>query len=158
MRSLLLQLFSVACFFGILFTTGERPESFTPFAKSTKAVEEKETVAIPVVFKEKKVVERVEPPVQLTPEEISTPIPESQVINAQLAPVNPAPVANSSNNQFRITAETSLREFPAPEALVLRRIGEGESVEILEKSERFWWKVNYGGKIGWVKRHLLIPA
>ncbi len=171
MRSLLLQLLSVLCFYGILFSTGNRPAYFVPNSSSVKELakpqdllvkkEEKKPVSTPSsnatfsVFPKASrllamatIQQEKANAIQIPSPKVSTPQEET-----------PLEIATpSKTNQFQIAAETSLREYPEQSADVLKRIGEGEQVEIIENTEKYWWKVNYAGRVGWVKRHLLIRA
>ncbi len=57
--------------------------------------------------------------------------------------------------QFEIVQRTSLRQTPNSQAPVLTRLGEGDAVTIVEKTNRYWWKVSYGNLTGYAKAHLL---
>ncbi len=174
MRSLLLQLLSVLCFYGILFSTGNRPAYFVPNSSAIKKVTK-------IAESQELVVKKEEKKQASTPSKNSSfsVFPKAANLLAMAtikqekanaikapAPKVPAPIERTlqnnatpnPTNQFQIAAETSLREYPEQTADVLKRIGEGEQVEIIENSKKYWWKVNYAGRVGWVKRHLLIRA
>lgn len=63
--------------------------------------------------------------------------------------------ATSSYGSFRVTKATSLRERPTSSSGVLRRLAPGDKLQVLEKSERYWWKVSDNGRVGYVKALLL---
>ncbi len=60
-----------------------------------------------------------------------------------------------SLGMYEITLETSLRESPASKSKVIIRLKEGIEVSVLEKTNRYWWMVDYDGKIGYCKAALL---
>lgn len=72
--------------------------------------------------------------------------------------INKKPTITSITNtpdHFLITRETSLRDFPDPQATVIRRLVEGTTVTVISRDDYFWWEVDFDGRVGWVKRHLL---
>lgn len=52
---------------------------------------------------------------------------------------------------YKITEATSLREGPTHTTRILARFNSGDAVEVLEKTDEFWWKVRYKGKVGYAK-------
>lgn len=75
---------------------------------------------------------------------------------ATIQEATPKTVAlQATYDRFEITQRTSLRTTPNSQAEVLTRLGEGEAVTILEKTNRYWWKVSYGNMEGYAKAHLL---
>ncbi len=57
---------------------------------------------------------------------------------------------------YRVTKATSLREFPDSKAHVFLRFTKGDQIlKVLDASDRYWWKVEFRGHIGWVKCALL---
>ena len=64
---------------------------------------------------------------------------------------------NPSSPFYLVETATSLRETPDSKAPVLLRLPAQGRVEVLEKSEKYWWKVRYKDKTGWAKAALLNP-
>ncbi len=56
---------------------------------------------------------------------------------------------------FQISQTTSLREQPNSKSGVLKRLSTGTKVRVLEKTQKYWWKVDYNGQTGFVKALLL---
>ncbi|MCB0641258.1 MAG: SH3 domain-containing protein, partial [Phaeodactylibacter sp.] len=56
-----------------------------------------------------------------------------------------------SQGTLTLTGETSLRQDATHKSSVLTRLYIGNEVELLEKTNQFWWKVRYQGMVGWVK-------
>ncbi len=56
---------------------------------------------------------------------------------------------------YQITEETSLRIKASFSTKILKRLSVGSKVLLLEKTSRYWWMVDYNGKIGYVKALLL---
>lgn len=63
---------------------------------------------------------------------------------------------NTIYNYYFLTDKTSLRSFPDSKSNVLKRFSGGERVNVLDYSGDWWWKVDYLGQIGWVKKRLLV--
>lgn len=61
----------------------------------------------------------------------------------------------SDSKLFKVKAATSLRAEATHTARTLLRFDAGNKVELLEKTDAFWWKVRYKGKIGYAKAALL---
>jgi uncharacterized protein YgiM (DUF1202 family) len=61
----------------------------------------------------------------------------------------------SSSASYVVTQATSLRTGPDSQNPVILRLPEGGGIEVLEKTEKYWWKVTYKGKTGWAKAALL---
>ena len=57
----------------------------------------------------------------------------------------PAPV----KDMYKCTSEVSMRLAAAPTARVLMKIMQGESVEVLEKTNADWWKIKYRDDTGY---------
>lgn len=83
-------------------------------------------------------------------------------------PLEPAPVAEGTASvngtpdspqpalgTYEITDPTSLREGPHHTHPVIMRFNAGDRVEVLEKTDAYWWKVRYRGRVGYVKAALL---
>ncbi len=64
----------------------------------------------------------------------------------------PAP---EKSDVYRVTKETSLRTGPHHTHDVRLRLPVGGEVKLLEKTDIWWWKVEYEGKQGWAKKALL---
>jgi uncharacterized protein YgiM (DUF1202 family) len=58
---------------------------------------------------------------------------------------------------YELTAKTSLRTGPSASERVLLRFSEGDRVDLISKTNVFWWYVKYRGKVGYVKAALLDP-
>ncbi len=63
----------------------------------------------------------------------------------------------SSGEFFTLAAKTSLRLGPSASERVLLRFVEGDRVDLISKTNVFWWKVQFKGKVGFVKAALLEP-
>lgn len=59
---------------------------------------------------------------------------------------------------FSLTQRTSLREEATSQSDVIKRLGVGDQVLVLEETNKFWWKVRLGDRTGWVKAALLEPT
>ncbi len=85
----------------------------------------------------------------------SQPIIVSKVLkSAKLPAAESAP----TGDRYVLKEATSLREGSDHTTRVLLRFEAGDRVELLEKTDRWWWKVQYKGKIGYVKAALLTTA
>ncbi|MBK8490691.1 MAG: SH3 domain-containing protein [Saprospirales bacterium] len=69
--------------------------------------------------------------------------------------VKPSLPSSSGTGYYRVMDRTSLREGPDSDATVLLRLPEGDRVEVLESSGKYWWKVKYKTTTGWAKAALL---
>lgn len=67
----------------------------------------------------------------------------------------PVKKSNPASNIYQVTQATSLREGSHHTTNVLLRFNPGDQVEVLEKTDHWWWKVQYNGKIGYAKAALL---
>lgn len=52
---------------------------------------------------------------------------------------------------YYLIQSTSLRREATHQSGVMLRFNSGNTVELLEKTNQYWWKVRFNGKIGWVK-------
>lgn len=106
-------------------------------------------------YLEQKLVQRVEPDLEPDPERpvnVEPPFPRTISEN------RPAPYAapmKASTDYFVVTEKTSLRESPDSQAEVLLRLSVDAKMEVLDSSGKYWWKVQYNGRTGWVKSALL---
>lgn len=57
--------------------------------------------------------------------------------------------------RYQVTKATSLRERPSSSSAVLRRLAVGDQLQVVEKTEHYWWKVSDNGRVGYVKALLL---
>jgi hypothetical protein len=78
---------------------------------------------------------------------ISTPVPE-------VSPPSPA-VDAEQGAWYTIAADTNLHEGPVYTSDVLERLQNGDRVEVVKKTGRWWWKVRFGGTVGFVKTEFL---
>lgn len=63
-----------------------------------------------------------------------------------------------TGEQFRVTQRTSFRSRATSQSEVLLRFHIGDTVEVLEKLNRYWWKVRFNRRVGYVKQALLVPV
>jgi SH3-like domain-containing protein len=83
---------------------------------------------------------------------------EAKSVEPELEPEEVAPTDITPRfSAFYLTQETSLRTQPNSQSSVLLRFAPNDKVEVLEETNRFWWKVQIGGEVGFVKAHLLSP-
>ena len=70
----------------------------------------------------------------------------------------PSSESVKTNGEFyMLTAKTSLRLGPSASERVLLRFSEGDRVDLISKTNVFWWRVQFKGKVGFVKAALLEP-
>ncbi len=62
---------------------------------------------------------------------------------------------NTASRNYQLTQATSLREGSHHTTGVILRFNAGDEVEVIEKTDRWWWKVSYKGQIGYAKAALL---
>ena len=67
----------------------------------------------------------------------------------------PVTSTNPTLGSKKLTDKTSLRQTADSKSKVLRRFAIGDVVSVLEKTNVYWWKVEFKGQIGWVKARLL---
>lgn len=60
-----------------------------------------------------------------------------------------------STKHYLLTKATSLRTAPDSKARVMRRLQPKDQVEVLEMTNKWWWKVRFNGKTGYAKALLL---
>ncbi|MCB0571153.1 MAG: SH3 domain-containing protein [Phaeodactylibacter sp.] len=65
------------------------------------------------------------------------------------------PAETTEAGDYLVTQETSLRAAPDHRSKVLVRLPVGGQVHFLERTDRYWWKVEYDGRTGWAKCALL---
>ena len=64
-------------------------------------------------------------------------------------------LATAATDRRTLTGATGLRALPTHQSAVLQRFKTGDVIEVLEKTGKYWWKVHYHGKTGFVKAHML---
>lgn len=67
----------------------------------------------------------------------------------------PQEIVTAATPTHSLIQSTSLRAGPDGKAKVLKRFAPGDQVTVLDNSGEWWWKVNFNGREGWVKRRLL---
>jgi Bacterial SH3 domain len=79
---------------------------------------------------------------------------EEKVVTALFhAATEPATV---SNQQYRLSKETSLRKQATHQSASLKRLGPGCKIIVIERTSKDWWKVETTDGVGYVKAGLLI--
>ena len=104
-------------------------------------------------YVESKVVKKIIPGEEDQPRASSKPAPPVHDKPATI--VKPSPPPPSGTGYYLVTTRTSLREGPDSDTAVLLRLPEGDRVEVLESSGKYWWKVRYKTTTGWAKAALL---
>ena len=66
-------------------------------------------------------------------------------------------VEETAGESFSLTDATSFRKEATSRSGVILRFKVGAEVTVLEKTNKYWWKVSYEGQEGYVKRALLSP-
>lgn len=77
-------------------------------------------------------------------------------VRLKVAPSNVPKAATTSDNSpsigtYTMTDATSLREDATHKSGVILRLQSGDKVELLEKTDQWWWKIRFAGKVGWAK-------
>ena len=67
-------------------------------------------------------------------------------------------IAGAPIGRYVLTAATSFRQKATHESDVLLRFQPNDEVEVLEKTNVWWWRVRYNDRTGYVKARLLRPA
>jgi hypothetical protein len=70
----------------------------------------------------------------------------------------PSQPEEASIGRFVLTASTSFRQKATHKSDVLLRFRPNDEVEVLEKTNKWWWRVRYDERTGYVKAQLLEPA
>lgn len=71
----------------------------------------------------------------------------------------PVAVENTSMvSAYELTSRTSLRSEASSTSVVLERVSEGAIMEVLEKTNKYWWKVNLNGSEGYIKAAYLVES
>lgn len=63
---------------------------------------------------------------------------------------------NTSQSFYSLTDATSLRTSPSSKSKVILRFRKGNLVTLISNYDEWWCKVEYNGRIGYVKRRLLL--
>lgn len=106
-------------------------------------------------YLEQKMVKKVAPEEEAAPERpvtVEPPFPRT------ISETRPAPYAAPMKEKadfYLVTEKTSLRESPDSQAEVLLRLAVDAKLEVLDSTGKYWWKVVYNGRSGWVKSALL---
>lgn len=77
-----------------------------------------------------------------------------KVLEYMPSPVEEEPVVMA----YELTARTSLRAEATSQSTVLQRISVGSLMEVLEETNKYWWKVNLDGQVGYVKAAYLMMS
>jgi SH3-like domain-containing protein len=64
--------------------------------------------------------------------------------------------ATDFEGTFEIIQRTSLRSEPDAQARVMKRLAVGTNLVLLEKTDKYWWKMKLNGQVGYVKQRLLV--
>jgi len=88
------------------------------------------------------------------------PVTQPEAAPAPEQEPEPAPTQSSSNLRppspdYVLTKRTSLREAPDAQSRVISRMAVGTELILLEKTNKWWWKVSMGGWEGYAKAALL---
>lgn len=59
---------------------------------------------------------------------------------------------------YEIDSDVYMRKGPDNKAKILRTLTGGEKVEVLEKTNEFWWKIAHQGKEGYVACSFIVIA
>lgn len=89
-----------------------------------------------------------------TPDETVDTTPEK---TAETTPVEEVAEPEKEAPAFTVTQRTSLRAEATSSSTVRLRLPEFATVKVLEETNQYWWKVDYDGKEGYVKKALLEP-
>jgi len=79
---------------------------------------------------------------------------------AELSIPEPREEKNSGEalGQFEVTAATSFRQQATHQSAIILRFQSGDKVEVLEKTNHWWWRIRYKEQNGYVKARLLTPV
>lgn len=72
-----------------------------------------------------------------------------------LSYASPSTNVKTTGELFELTKETSLRIGASASARVILRFEPDDQVDLIERTDVFWWKVKFNGKVGYVKAALL---
>lgn len=87
----------------------------------------------------------------------STGMSHNNLFKSTIISVPPTKNVKTTGQLFELTAKTSFRIGPSSSERVLLRFSEGDVVDLIEKTNVFWWKIKFKGKVGFVKAALLEP-
>ena len=99
--------------------------------------------------------------VQRTPIVTSPPEPHpveidrnSYIAVDEIIPIKKVTKARSYSSQI-VTKRTSLRKLPTASSKVLKRLAVGTKVKVIERVDKYWYRVTLNGREGFVKSFLL---
>ncbi|MCB0706509.1 MAG: SH3 domain-containing protein [Saprospiraceae bacterium] len=90
---------------------------------------------------------KVESPIQ--------PAPEKAVAAEQTESENPEEPLNSLGT-YRLSESTGMHSGPNQESENITRLRTGFEVELLERTNKYWWKIRYKGNVGYAKAAKLV--
>jgi|GEM_PF-2338277 len=90
-------------------------------------------------------------PPQPAPQQTAPPTTPTTEPSRPVAP----PGAQPDLGAYRLTGSTSLRIGPHHTTNVILRLRQGDEVRVLEQSDRWWWKVRFQNRVGYVKSQML---
>ena len=103
-----------------------------------------------------KVVQDSAPSAQTTAAPVKPPTSEpAKSVQPQPTTAPPSGSKTPKPELFRLTDKTSLRETASSAAVVLLRFTAGDQVKVIEKTNQWWWRVEFAGQTGYVKAQLL---
>lgn len=82
----------------------------------------------------------------------------AQTADEKKTEITEAPRPVQTKSLFELTKATSFRRGPTHKTGVILRFSPGDRVELLEKHDRWWWRVRFRGRTGYVKAFLLVPV
>ncbi len=80
--------------------------------------------------------------------------PQDELSNTEAVPEQAA-TNTQPLGSFFVTQRTSFRKAATHKSDVILRFRVGDKVELLEKTNQWWWNVRFDGNTGWVKAALL---
>ena len=60
-----------------------------------------------------------------------------------------------TGQMYSLIQKTSFRSRPDSQSTVMKRFRPGDQVELIEKVNKYWWKIYFDGKSGYVKASCL---
>ena len=63
-----------------------------------------------------------------------------------------------STNAYELTSRTSLRSEATSSSAVIERVAVGTVMEVIEETNKYWWRVNINGQEGYIKAAYLTPS
>lgn len=59
---------------------------------------------------------------------------------------------------YEIDSDVNLRKGPSNKKKILKTVAGGEKIQVLEKTNEFWWKVEYQGTEGYIASSFIVVA